>query len=168
MEKFKSIVKEYGIYVLVIVVVLIIKTYIASPIVVNGDSMYSTLHDGDVMILNKTAYAFSDIKRFDIVVIKHNGKHIIKRIIGLPGDTIKSEDNVLYINDRSYVEDYLDNGTVTDDFEVDKIKKGYYFVLGDNREVSMDSREIGLISEDDIEGHASITLYPFSRFGIKK
>lgn len=168
MEQAKRIIKEYGIYVIIIVIILLIKTYIVAPIIVNGDSMYSTLNDGDIMILNKLEYQTSNIKRFDIVVIKYDGRHIIKRIIGLPGETVEVKDNTLYINGKAYVEQYLDSDTITEDFSIATIPEGYYFVLGDNREVSLDSRRIGLIKEADIEGKAKYTLFPFNRFGEKK
>lgn len=168
MEKFKKIVKEYISYVLIIILVLLIKTYITSPILVSGDSMDSTLLDGDMMLLNKLAYRTSDIERFDIVVVKYNDSYIIKRVIGLPGDKVKCIDNTLYINDKVYVEKYLDQGTKTSDFEIEKIDDGYYFVLGDNREVSLDSRKIGLIKEENIEGKATITIFPFNRWGTKE
>ena len=168
MDKFKKIVKEYIPYILIIVIILLIKSYVFSPIIVNGDSMDSTLKDGDVMILNKYTYYTSDIKRFDIVVIKHEGRYIIKRVIGLPGDKVKIEDNILYINEKAYAEEYLDRNTSTEDFEISKIEDGYYFVLGDNSEVSLDSRSIGLIKKSDIEGKATYTLFPFNRFGKKE
>ena len=168
MDKFKKILKEYIPYVLIIVIILLIKTYVFSPIIVNGDSMDSTLKDGDVMILNKYTYYTSNIKRFDIIVIKYEGRYIIKRVIGLPGDKIKVEDNILYINEKAYAEEYLDTNTSTEDFEISKIEDGYYFVLGDNREVSLDSRSIGLIKKSDIEGKATYTLFPFNRFGKKE
>jgi len=168
MEIVKRIIKEYGIYVVILIVVLLVKTYIMTPIVVNGDSMYSTLHDGDLMILNKLKYRTSEIERFDIVVVKYNDKYIIKRIIGQPGDTVKCIDNILYINDVVYAENYLDDDTSTSYFEIDKIPEGYYFVLGDNREVSLDSRKIGLIKDSEIEGKATYTIFPFNRFGEKK
>ncbi len=165
MENVKRIVKEYWIYVAIIVVILLIKSYVIAPIVVNGTSMDSTLRDGDLMLLNKFEYEVSDIHRFDIVVVKHDGKHIIKRVIGMPGDSVKCEDNILYINGKVYAEEYLDPGTETQDFEIAEIAEGYYFVLGDNREVSLDSRSIGPVKESDIEGHAFFTLFPFNRFG---
>lgn len=170
MEKsgFRKIVKEYLPYVIAIIIVILVKTFIISPIIVNGTSMDSTLKNGDLMILNKIEYLTSDIERFDIVVIKHDDKHIIKRVIGMPGDTVACVDNVLYINDEVVNEPYLDEGTITTDFYVAKIPEDKYFVLGDNRRVSLDSRSIGLINKSDIEGHATITLFPFNRFGTKK
>lgn len=168
MNKFKKIFKEYVIYVLVLIIILLAKTYIISPIVVSGDSMDSTLKSGDVMLLNKLEYRTSEIKRFDIVVVKYEGRYIIKRVIGLPGDEVKVEDNTLYINGKAYVEKYLDKDTTTDDFIIDEVPKNHYFVLGDNREVSLDSRIIGPVSKEDIVGKAIYTIFPFNRWGTKE
>ncbi len=126
------------------------------------------------MILDKISYRFNDIERFDIVVIKTNKTKIIKRVIGLPGDKIEYKDNKLYINGEYVKEDFLDKNTKTYDFTLydltgyETIPEGYYFVMGDNREESSDSRIIGLISKKNIEGHAKYTIFPFRRFGSKK
>lgn len=171
---FLRFIKEIYPYVIIVVVVLFVKTYIIAPIQVNGISMDSTLKDGDIMLLNKLQYKRYGVKRGDIVVIKNRGSHIIKRIIGLPGDNIKVEDNILYINGKEYKEDYLDKGTVTNNFsleelfDTDKVPEGTYFVMGDNRDDSLDSRILGFIDEDDIEGIASITIFPFDRLGSKE
>lgn len=171
---FLRFIKEIYPYIIIVVVVLFVKTYIIAPIQVNGISMDSTLKDGDIMLLNKLQYKRYGVKRGDIVVIKNRGSHIIKRIIGLPGDNIKVEDNILYINGKEYKEDYLDKGTVTNNFsleelfDTDKVPEGTYFVMGDNRDDSLDSRILGFIDEDDIEGIASITIFPFDRLGSKE
>ena len=171
METVKRLIKEYGIYVLIIVIVILIKTYLFAPIMVKGESMYPTLHNKDIMILDKIKYKYSSIERFDIVVIRNDGKNIIKRVIGLPGDSVDYIDSKLYINGKMYVEKYLDLDVKTllngSDFEVDNIPDDCYFVLGDNREVSKDSRSIGLIKKKDIEGKATITIFPFNRLGSK-
>ncbi len=171
METVKRLIKEYGIYVLIIVIVILIKTYLFAPIMVKGESMYPTLHNKDIMILDKIKYKYSSIERFDIVVIRNDGKNIIKRVIGLPGDSVDYIDSNLYINGKMYVEKYLDSDVKTllngADFEVDNIPDDYYFVLGDNREVSKDSRSVGLINKKDIEGKATITIFPFDRLGSK-
>ena len=167
-EKIKKNLKEILPYIIAIVVVLIIKNFVVSPVMVNGTSMDPTLRNKEIMILNRLKYKFDDIKRFDIVVIKKDSL-IIKRIIGLPGETVEIIDNKLYINDKEIKEKFLNDDVITGDFQLEeKIPKGYYFVLGDNREVSADSRGIGLISKDEIEGHASLTIFPFNRFGTKK
>ena len=143
-------------YIIIIAVVLFIKAFIVTPIKVNGESMYPTLEEGDIMILNKTAYYFNKPKRFDIVVVDMPDEYLIKRVIGLPGDDIDIIDNQLYINGEVYKEDYLDDDLNYDDFSLQDlgyatIPEDYYLVLGDNREDSIDSREIGLISKDEIK-----------------
>ncbi len=165
----KKFIKEIYPYLIVLVIVILVKQFIVSPIQVNGDSMYDTLRNNDIMILNKLAYKFNDIERFDIVVIKYEGRHLIKRVIGLPGDKIRIEDNKLYINDEYVEEPYLSSSTITENYELPNIiPTDYYFVLGDNRSVSLDSRNLGLFSKNQIEGKASLTIFPFGRFGFKE
>ena len=154
-------------YLLIIVVVLLIKQFIVTPIRVNGSSMDTTLKDKDIMILDKISYRFSNIKRFDIVVIKLDNEYLIKRVVGLPGEIVEYKDNKLYINKKEIKENFTHQKT--DDYSLDKkIPNGYYFVVGDNRTVSMDSRMIGLIKEEDILGKTSLVIFPFNRFGLKK
>ena len=160
-------VKEILSYVIIIVIVLLIKHFIVTPIKVNGDSMNNTLKDKDIMILDKISYRFQDIKRFDIVVIKKDKEYLIKRVIGLPGETVEYKNNKLYINNKNVAEKF--NHEETTDFILEeKIPEGYYFVVGDNRPVSNDSRYIGLIKEEDILGKTSFVIFPFNRFGNKK
>lgn len=159
----------------IIIVVLLFKHYIVAPIRVVGPSMKDTLQDGDIMLLNKITYRFKNINRFDIVVVnyKEESKPIIKRVIGLPGDKVEVRKNKLYINDSEYDEFYLASGTNTDSFDLNSlfgeetIPEGYYFVMGDNREESKDSRTIGFIKKSNIIGKASLTLFPFDRIGKK-
>lgn len=161
-----KILKEVFSYVVILLVVLFIKMYVVSPIKVNGNSMHNTLYDKDIMILNEFIYRFSDVNRFDIVVVEENGELLIKRVIGLPGETIKCENGVIYINDKKINDKYAYSST-NDFLEVD-IKDDEYFVMGDNREVSLDSRVYGAYKKGDIKGKASFTIYPFNRFGVKK
>ena len=161
--KFKGILS----YVIIIVVVLLIKEFIITPIRVNGDSMNSTLKDKDIMLLDKISYRFSDIKRFQIVVIKYQDEFIIKRVIGLPGETVEFKNNKLYINGE-YVKEDFKHGK-TSDFKLEEvIPDDYYFVVGDNREVSYDSRIIGPVKKKDILGKASLVIFPLNRIGNKK
>lgn len=163
--------KEAIPYVIIIIIVILIRKFIVTPVRVNGDSMYPYLKEGEVLILNKVDKSFN---RFDIVVINSNNTKIIKRIIGLPGETISYKDCKLYINDEE-VEDFVKQCT-TEDFSLDglysyaMIPDGYYFVMGDNRKNSSDSRDfrVGLISKSQIEGTTSIRLYPFNRLGKLK
>lgn len=162
----KKVIREILSYVLIIVVVILIKAFIFSPIRVNGDSMYNTLHDKDIMILNEAKYLFSDIKRFDIVVIKGDNEYLIKRVIGLPGEKIECRDGKIYINGKIIKDKYA--YSKTKDFDMVKIGESEYFVLGDNRSESLDSRAFGTFKEKDIKGKAGFTIYPFKRFGSKK
>ena len=164
-SKFKIFLKEYLPYILIIILVIMIKKYVVSPIKVNGESMMKTLHDGDIMILNIINYRFNDIKRFDIVVVDEGNEYIIKRVIGLPGEVVSYKDNQLYINGKKIKENY--GSEITDDFTY-KVNKGTYFVLGDNRTNSMDSRVFGSFPKNKVLGKTSLTIFPFNRFGNKE
>lgn len=165
-KDFKYYVKEIVPYILIIILVLLFKRFVVSPVNVIGTSMYDTLYDGDIMILNETAYYFNDIKRFDIVVVKAKDELIIKRVIGLPGEKIKYEKGKLYINGKYVKENFTHDGT--DDFAEIEIGKNKYFVMGDNRDNSMDSRYFGAFDKKYIRGKTNLTVFPFKRFGNKK
>ena len=166
MKKKKNWVLEIVPYIIVIVVVLLIKKYLVTPIRVNGSSMEDTLYNNDYMILNEINHKIKGIKRFDIVVIKSDGEYLIKRVIGLPGEKIRYEDNKLYINGK-YVEEKFKHKQTMDIDEIE-VPKGEYYVLGDNRVNSTDSRIIGTIPLKEIKGTTSFTVYPFDRFGKKE
>ncbi|MBR3661107.1 MAG: signal peptidase I [Bacilli bacterium] len=162
-DKIKEIIE----FVIVIGVVLLIKQFIITPIRVNQSSMNDTLHDKDIMILDKISYRFQKIKRFDIVVIKKEDEYLIKRVIGLPGEIIKYEDNKLYVDGKLIEENFLHKNTK--DYELTQpIPSDYYFVIGDNRPNSLDSRVFGFVSRDEIIGKTNLVIYPFSHFGVKK
>ena len=118
------------------------------------------------MILNKLSYKFGDIHRFDIVVVDNGNSNIIKRVIGLPGEIVKFEDNKLYINGDQIEETFLPDGKITNDFEY-KVADNCYFVMGDNRQISRDSRSFGCFDISKIVGRTSLTFFPFNRFGNK-
>ena len=125
--------------------------------------MIPTLKDGDMMLLDEISYRFSDIKRFDIVVAGTKDELIIKRVIGLPGEKISCKDGVIYINNKKLTENF--KHSYTDDFDEVKLGKDEYYILGDNRVNSMDSREYGTFDKKKIRGKTHIILFPFSRFG---
>ena len=162
-EKYKEILS----YIIIIVVVLLIKHYVITPIKVNGNSMNNTLKNKDIMILDKISYRFQEIERFDIVVIKKGNDYLIKREIGMPGETVEYKNNKLYINGKNIDEKFIHEKT-NDFIMEEKIPDDCYFVVGDNRPVSNDSRYIGVINKKDILGKTSLVIFPFSRFGIKK
>ncbi len=155
-------VKELIPYLIVVLVVIIIRTFLITPIRVNGSSMFPTLKNNYIMILNKIKKNTTTIKRYDIVVLKEDD-YLIKRVIGLPNETISCEDGIIYINGKK-IKDSYGNG-VTSDFDPINIPKNSYFVLGDNRENSKDSRYYGIISKKEIKGITSFILFPFKNFG---
>ena len=156
-------IKEILSYVFIIIIVLLIKWFIATPINVVGESMIPTLKYGDMMLLDEISYRFSDIKRFDIVVAGTKDELIIKRVIGLPGEKISCKDGVIYINNKKLTENF--KHSYTDDFDEVKLGKDEYYILGDNRVNSMDSRAYGSFKRKYIRGKTHIVLFPFSRFG---
>lgn len=175
--KMKNFFKEWGPYLIIIIVVVFIRSYIITPVVVRGDSMDDTLKDGEVLFLSKINYRFKEINNFDIVVVKDlDGDFIIKRIIGVPGDNVWYKDNILYINgdvqEEVFTEDETEDFTLDDICEINdiscdgEIPQGMYLVLGDNRDVSADSRVKGLIKREQIEGEAVFRLWPFNKIGV--
>ena len=100
MEKMKELIP----YIVILILVILLKLFIVTPIRVNGTSMMNTLHPKDIMILNKTAYLTKNPKRFDIVVVRLEDEDIIKRVIGLPGEVIEYKDNTLYVNGKKVEE----------------------------------------------------------------
>lgn len=155
-----NIVKEFIPYVIILVAVIIIRTYFVTPVLVNGDSMNDTLTNGELMILNKR----SSIDRFDIVVVDIKTEKIIKRVIGMPGETVLCENGVIYINDKRIDEEY-GKGT-TPDFSRVTLGDDEYFVLGDNREYSFDSQDFGPVKDTQVKGTTRLVLFPFTKIGF--
>ncbi len=167
-EKIKKILRDVLPYLIVILLVVIVRTFIITPAVVDGNSMLPGLQDNNIIILNKLDYKLNDINRFDVVVVNYNGEKLVKRIIGLPGEHVEYKDNNLYVNGFIISEDF--NHETTHDFKLESI--GYlsipgdkYFVVGDNRNDSTDSRVLGLIDKNDILGSVSFRIFPVSKIG---
>lgn len=160
-------VKEYLPYIGIIVGIILLRLCVISPVQVDGSSMVPTLQDNEILILKKYDHSF---KRFDIVVLKYNKEKLVKRVIGLPGETVAYINNKLLINGKVVEEKFLPENIKTKDFNLSNIgytviPEGYYFVVGDNRGDSLDSRYIGLIPKKNIEGTVSFRIFPFSVFG---
>lgn len=163
---------------------LIIRLFLFSPVIVDGESMEPTLHDRDRMIVNKIKYKFTEPNRFDIVVFHApDQRDFIKRVIGLPGEHVAVRDNILYVNGEELAQPFMENmedaeityPIITSDFTLEslkgnyeKIPEGYVLVLGDNRTNSTDSRHIGLISMDEIVGKTNTVYWPMKRMQIVK
>ncbi len=154
-------------YIIIVIVVALIRSFIITPVQVEGMSMYSTLNDKEILLLKKYDKSY---KRFDIVVFNYNGTKLIKRVIGLPGEHVSYKNNKLYVNGKYISEEFLKDHQTTLNFDLsdlgyDEIPKGHYFVMGDNRTNSTDSRIIGLVPEKSIEGTTSFAIFPFDKFG---
>lgn len=161
------------------VIVLLFRMFIAVPIVVEGPSMEPTLENNDRLIVQKFSVMFEEPERFDIVVFHATAKKdYIKRVIGLPGETVRYEDDRLYINDQPIEEPFLDqlknkdrkntaNFTLNEiPGNAERVPEDHVFVLGDNRSNSTDSRHLGFIPMDQIIGIANVTYWPFENIGI--
>lgn len=144
---------------------------------VKGESMMPGIQDGNYLLVSK----IGNIKRFDKVTFHapDYGEDYIKRVIGLPGDSVEMKNDVLYINGKAYNEPYLKqykaklsvDQVLTPDFTLKEltnkttIPQGYLFVLGDNRSISKDSRSFGLISNKSVTGKVTVRLWPFKEVG---
>lgn len=173
MKERSSETKEWIITILsTILLIIVIRTYIFSPVVVEGDSMNPTLLDGDRLFINKIGMYVGELERLDIVVFKtRKNEYYIKRIIGMPGDKIEFLESQLYINGELVNEPYINPDAFQRDLSIDslygieRIPDEFYFVVGDNRSNSMDSRQrsIGLIHESEILGSANLIVWPIDR-----
>lgn len=168
----KSLIKD----IIVAAILAAVVISFVRPTIVKQTSMQDTLNPNDYIIMYRRAYSGDkEPKRGDIVIFKselqdENGKNklLIKRVIGLSGDKITINDGKVYINDKEYDESYLKDGYTTGSVNNFKVPKGEYFVMGDNRVVSIDSRysEVGCVKKDAIKGRAVLRLFPFTK--IKK
>lgn len=161
---------------LAIIVAILIKTFIFNTTYVLGSSMHPTLNEKDRLFTNKLTLYFSKPDQGDIVILKapdNPNKDYIKRVIGLPGDTVEIIDGKVYLNGEMLDENYLEEGAYTHTYDDSQwiVPEDQLFVLGDNREegASKDSRYFGCIPIDSIKGKANFRYFPFdSRFGVLK
>ena len=156
-----KVIKEVIPYIVIVVVVVLIRTFIITPVRVDGDSMKNTLKNGDILLL----YKLSSINRFDIIVLdeEKDNEKIIKRVIGMPGETVAIKKGKIYINDKVIDDEYAYGET--SDFDKVTLADDQYFILGDNRLISKDSRYFGPIKENEIKGKIVFRLFPFTKIG---
>ncbi|KAB8139194.1 signal peptidase I [Gracilibacillus oryzae] len=163
------------IILLSLLLVFFFRYYLFASYIVNGKSMEPTLHDGNLLMVNKMIYDLKDIDRFDVIVFHANEEEdYVKRVIGLPGDHIAYKDDKLYINGIPIEEPYLEpfrervEGKLTNDFTIEEVTEesvvpqGKLFVLGDNRRKSYDSREIGFVDQETVVGKVDVLYWPMS------
>ena len=161
-------------YIFIIIFVVVFRMLVATPVIVDGPSMDPTLKNGQLLILYKMPREY---KRFDIVVVKTKigvkKERLIKRIIGLPGDSIEYKYHKLFINGKKVDDKFAadtDAFSLEELYDMKSIPNDYYFIMGDNRDVSLDSRDerVGLVSKDEIVGKAVFRIWPFNKFGKVK
>ena len=156
-----------------LLVALLVKTFLIQAFYIPSLSMYSTLDKGDRVLVNKLSYHLHDVHRGDIVVFERPKnvpdtgiKDLIKRVVGLPGDTLESKDGDVYVNGHKLKEPYLDPGVRTVNLDRLTVGKHEVFVMGDNRTNSEDSRIFGPIDEDLLVGRAFIRVWPLFQFRL--
>lgn len=152
--------------IIALALAIAIRLFLFEPFVIPSGSMEPTLQPGDRIIVSKLSYRFSQPKREEIIVFRYppNPRLVyIKRLVAVGGDTLKIENNRLYINGKPVPEPYLPRGTNMHDFGPVEIPPGNYFVLGDNRSNSEDSRVWGLLPEENVVGKAVLLFWPPGR-----
>lgn len=156
-----KIIKEIIPYIVIVLVVVLIRTFIITPVRVDGDSMKNTLKNGDILLL----YKLRSINRLDIIVLdeEKDNEKIIKRVIGLPGETVAIKKGKIYINDKVIDDEYAYGET--SDYDKVTLEDDEYFILGDNRLISKDSRYFGPIKKSEIKGKIVFRLFPFTKIG---
>lgn len=165
-------------FVICFILVWLISHFVVRPVRVDGESMKPTLLDEELGLMNVFSRKTGSINRFDVVVVNNKEYHEdwVKRVIGLPGDSIYAKDDVLYINGKPIEEPYLDtdyaNGirnrgeVFTKDFDTVILGDDEYFLMGDNRILSLDSRVVGPFKGEDIIGKDVYVFYPFNEMKI--
>jgi signal peptidase I len=161
-----------GLIIAALVIAILIKTFLFQAFYIPSDSMVPTLKQNDRVIVNKLSYKMHDVHRDDIVVFKappgteKDVKDLVKRVIGLPGETVEGKNDHVFINGKLLVEPYLPAGTITSDFPKQTVPPNSFWVMGDNREFSRDSRYFKFIPKKDIVGRVFLRIWPLNRLGL--
>ena len=160
--------------ILAILIVIPIRMFIAQPFIVSGASMDDTFHSGEYLIVDQVSYYFESPQRGDVVIFRYPkdpSKFFIKRVIGVPGDTVNIENGVVTITNEAHPEGFvLDEPYITqmppEPARTETLGEREYFVMGDNRGQSSDSRSWGVLQEERIIGRALLRLFPPTEFGF--
>ncbi len=154
-------------------IALLIKTFLFQAFYIPSESMAPTLEQNDRVLVNKLSYRLHDVNRGDIVVFKapegqetDGVEDLVKRVVGLPGETVEGRDGAIYVDGDLLEEPYLPDGTTSQDFGPQTISPDNYYVLGDNRQNSKDSTYFGQIPASDIVGRVFVKIWPPSDIGF--
>ncbi len=175
-EKIKKEVISWIKTIVISLIIALVITSIVRPTIVKESSMYPTLVENDFMFVNRVVYKINEPQRGDIVVfdseleiVEGSGeyKKLVKRIIGLPGEDIQITGGNVYINDELYKEEYIDTMPTFGDVDL-TVPDGHYFVMGDNRPVSLDSRSerVGTVDGETIYGKIFVRLFPINKIQL--
>ncbi len=157
-----------------LIIVIPIRMFIAQPFIVSGASMEETFHTGEYLIVDQVSYRFNEVTRGDVIIFRYPrdpSKFFIKRVIGLPGDKITIEGNVVKVTNEQFPdgltlgESYVKSMEPTTNLE-ETLGEREYFVMGDNRDQSSDSRVWGVLQEENIVGRALVRLFPVTEVGL--
>ncbi|SEN64470.1 signal peptidase I [Lihuaxuella thermophila] len=150
-----------------LIIAIVIRSFLFAPYEVHGTSMYPTLHGDELLIVNKWIYKVKKPDYGDIVVFHtEEERDFIKRVIGLPGDRILIKNGKVYRNGKPLYEPYVNGPMNKETYEQKQIPEGYLYVLGDNRNNSKDSRQIGPVKIDEIVGRAEVIVLPLHKFDV--
>jgi len=170
---FRGLVEWAVILVGALLVAFVVKTFLLQAFYIPSGSMETTLMINDRVLVNKLSYDLHDVHRGDIVVFRSppgedqpEVKDLIKRVIGLPGETVESRDGRILINGRTLEEPYIREGIITGPMEPSTVPTGRIWVMGDNRPNSKDSRFFGAIDQDLIVGRAFVRVWPISSISL--
>ena len=170
MRSFRLAAREtLEIVIISLVTVFIIRSFIIQPFLVNGSSMEPTFSNGNYLLIDEVSYYFRSPDRGEVVVFRYpndQSVYFIKRIVGLPGDRIVIRNNQIFINDKELQEDYLPSLTRTDGRVDVQVGENEYFVLGDNRSYSFDSRNWGSVNKENLIGMARLRVFPFNKMKV--
>ena len=198
-KKIKSLVSWIGVIAIVLTCSLFLQSEVFAGVTVNQSSMKNTLIANQRLIIDELSYQFSEPERGDIIVFLKNGvkgstanemhrnlelfmnlflkkdeineKHemYVKRVIGIPGDTVDIKDGFVYVNGNKLTEDYVKGATFAGEITLPlTVEKNQVFVMGDNREVSVDSRAFGTVDYDRLEGKVAFRIFPLNKVGTVK
>jgi signal peptidase I len=165
MDEIIEFIKDMIKYIIIIAVIVLIRIYILTTTEVIGPSMEPNLYDNNILLVDQVTQKFDEYKRFDVIVFIKSPSYLIKRVIGLPGETIQYIDNKLYVNNKEVKETFNINGR-TKDFGPVIVPKNKYYVLGDNRIDSTDSRVFGAIDKDKIIGKPFFRIWPLNKLKL--